>query len=227
VAYLPGTCNLQFYAYDAWLTIASGSYDAALFIDLDEYAVFHGRKAGEIAETMSPKTFSLSLCWSFFGSKIDSSIPPVDDSSLARRFTWRAKTCNRHVKPFVMLSSIRNYKPTLLPFFVNPHFVHAITEDRRIAHITSLTPVGEKMNGPYSASPYDPAKFPYIAHYYAKTPEEFEKKISRGRADEAPDGSKQYFKIRDEILKTREEYDLNEVQDLELHDIAMCLNNII
>jgi len=157
----------------------SRDYDAALFIDLDEYAMLHGKTAYEIV-SMNSRAFCISLSWCFFGSRTSCE---VDRTNLLRRFTWRAKLCDRHVKPFVNFKNIRDVK--LKPFFFNPHciFHHTGAYIDKLAIISSVSPSGQPFVGAFNDSLADPAEVPCIAHFYAKSEEEFEEKVNKGRAD--------------------------------------------
>lgn len=47
--------------------------------------------------------------------------------------------------------------------------------------------------GPYNDDLADPYDVPYIAHFYAKSDEEFEEKVNRGRCDALAQSRSQYF----------------------------------
>ncbi len=87
----------QFVAYGSWLQLAGPSFSHALFIDLDEYAMLHGKTLSDIAQPGA-----VGLNWVFFGSKEEPE-HAGDTSTLAKRFCWRAERCNKHVKPLVSL----------------------------------------------------------------------------------------------------------------------------
>lgn len=72
--------------------------------------------------------------------------------------------------------------------------------------------------GPYYGKTDDPSKVPYIAHFYAKTEEEFNEKINKGRCDAIASSRHQYFLNKEELIEHRRNADINEVNDMELHD---------
>lgn len=83
----------------------------------------------------------------------------------------------------------------LKPFFANPHciFNYDVNAVHDTAIIQSMSPSGKAFIGPYNDDLDDPCNVPYIAHFYAKTEEEFEEKVSRGRCDAFARSRSQYF----------------------------------
>lgn len=94
--------------------------------------------------------------------------------------------------------------------FINPHLVgypHAIphyTTDRRL------------VAGPYNENP-DVSKG-YIAHFYSRTKDEFEAKISRGRPDCPKNSDFQYHKNVESMWKEYEKCRMPEVNDTRLEE---------
>lgn len=96
----------------------SKDFDAALFIDLDEYLNLHGKT---IEEHMwaTGQCITRSFNWVYFGSKVVGNFP---SDSLAKRFKYRALVPNKHVKMLLDLRLSR-LNPHLKLVFVNPHCI--------------------------------------------------------------------------------------------------------
>ena len=215
----------QITSYDAWLYSQDARfYDYALFIDADEYLVLHGKKINEVMEEKDWPVVGFN--WVFYSSK--ESEGPLD--SLVRRFRTRAETPNRHLKVCLDLGKLRNYAG-LMWFFANPHCLTVRDPNGQTAFFPAKcegTPPSQDPGGilppgfVYAEGPFndrtgfDPAAAPYLAHFYAKTEEEFKAKISRGRADATRDSDQQFFRIEDRMWETRKECDLDEVEDEEM-----------
>lgn len=82
--------------------------------------------------------------------------------------------------------------------------------------IPSANVLSHEFIGPYSFEPIDPSKQPYVAHFYARSKEQFEKKICRGRCDAFSTAPCQYYKRENEMWAERARCDLNEVYDEEM-----------
>lgn len=112
---------------------------------------------------------AICLSWRLFGS---SGKHFNGDYSVLNRFTKRQAGFNQHVKSIVNLENTKN-KQVL---FVNPHFL--------------LGAVTKSVDGRIIEGPYDFASetrlndaSPWLAHFFTKTPEEWELKRKQGRID--------------------------------------------
>lgn len=198
----------QFRCYNWYLEKMSGGDKAAAFLDLDEYLVLHGRKAGRLFPNPQGAA-TLAFNWVFFGSRLSDG--PAD--SLAMRFRRRANETDKHVKVVLDLEAYRESWNAVLPVFCNPHVVHSAAQRRMVP---ATAPDGGVVAGPFNESGYDPGRFPYVAHFWAKTREEFDEKVSRGRPDHDEASPEQYYRRRAEMEKLRAERDPDCVEDDEL-----------
>lgn len=199
----------QFRCYCWYLAKMSAGDGAAAFLDLDEYMVLRGLRASEAFDRPGEK--ALAFGWAFFGS----SLSEGPASSMALRFRRRAARTDRHVKTVLLLDKAL---PDV-PYFCNPHFASSA---RAGGPVEAALPDGRRCLGPYDPLGYDPSAYPYIAHFYSKTPEEFEAKVARGRPDCGRESPHQYFRRRGEMLAERLRCDRNEVSDQSLAEAVLA-----
>lgn len=200
----------QFRCYNWYLDKMSGGDKAVAFLDLDEYLVLHGRKAGQLFPNPQGAA-TLAFNWVFFGSRLSDG--PAD--SLVKRFRRRANETDKHVKVMLDLEAYRKSWQEILPVFCNPHVVHSAAQRRMIP---STAPDWEVVTGPYNEKGYDPSVWPYVAHFWAKTREEFDEKVSRGRPDHDERSPEQYYRQRAEMERLRAERDPDGDECAELVD---------
>lgn len=166
------------------------------FIDGDEFIRCHNMD--ELVKGHDQDD-AICLSWRLFGS---SGKHFNGDYSVIRRFTKRQRGFNQHIKSIVNLENTKDKRPV----FVNPHFA---------LNIITKSVDGRIINGPYdfAAETRLNDASPYLAHFFCKTPEEFELKRKRGRID-VSENSPMLFRSESEFA----EHDLNEVEDTSLLD---------
>ena len=150
-------------AYNNWLSSKyRKDFDWAAIIDCDEFIVLHKHKS--ISDFLSEfdvnGTAGISPNWFFFGSGGQES-PSPNPESLIKRFTFRDKIPNRHVKTILNLkikSAMRD-----------PHSPNKPTIDTN----------RKKFSGPFN--PKGPTDIIQINHYYHKSKQEWIERISRGQ----------------------------------------------
>ena len=155
----------------------------------------------------------IGLNWVFYGSKILGDWPA---DSLAKRFRHRARKPDGHIKPMLALDRLRGFYG-LMFFFDSPYCLGARDGSGNTAVVPALLENGAEAESDYADISFDPSETPYLAHYYAKTEEEFRKKIEKGRVD-VPQFSAQQFSMLggDGLDDLRREYDRSEVYDDEI-----------
>ena len=201
------TIPKQFFCYNFFLKALSKDFRAVLFIDLDEYLNLHGVKIDKwLAD--QPQAICHAFNWVFFGSRADE----IDESRPLHTFRWRAREANKHVKLLVDLKLLR-INNQISSVFLNPHCLHDMCTKQILP---SANVLNHEFTGPYAFEEIDSSKYAYIAHYYARSKEQFQKKIFRGRVDAFSTSSCQYYKREDEMWAERARCDLNEVYDEEM-----------
>ena len=202
----------QLTSYNAWLySSEADDYDIAAFIDLDEYVNLHGKTVEEYMYGKDSPVIGLN--WVFYGSKILGDWPA---DSLAKRFRHRARRPDGHIKPMLALDRLRGFYG-LMFFFESPYCLGARDGAGNSAVVPALLENGAEAESDYADISFDPAETPYLAHYYAKTEEEFRKKIEKGRVDVPQFSAQQFSMLGGEGLDDlRREYDRSEVYDDEI-----------
>lgn len=207
-----GQLGAQFRTYNAWLSSEEArEYDGAMFLDLDEYLVLHGRTPQDELAREWPV---LGYNWGMFGSALSEG--PAD--SMVLRFRRRGRNPNHHLKIMLNLGMLRNYV-RLKWWFCNPHCLFVQDHLGHAAIFPAQCALGNRAEGPYNEMDcFDLKVHPYVAHYYAKTEDEFRRKIARGRCDALRNSQFQYWQERQEkeMWKTRADFDQTEVLDEEL-----------
>jgi len=155
------------------------------FIDVDEFIVL--RKHPDIKTLLAdvaPQGGALALNWIMFGSSGREEYSP---EPVTKRFTWRAREVNAHVKTIAYLPHV-----TAVP---SPHYCN-------VTHTVDCH--GNAVDGPFNQKKSEDVACIY--HYFTKSRGEFLRKRERGRADIA--------EIRG--LSEFADNDINEVEDLTL-----------
>ncbi len=155
----------QMTAYNNWLSSKyRNRFGWAAFIDCDEFIVLHKHKtiSDFLSEFDVNETVGISPNWFLFGSG-GQEFPTSNPESLIKRFTFRNKNANKHVKTILNLKieSKMSY----------PHSPNKPTIDTN----------HKQISGPFN--PNGPTNVIQINHYYHKSKQEWIEKISRGRAD--------------------------------------------
>ena len=150
-------------AYNNWLSSKyRKDFDWAAIIDCDEFIVLHKHKS--ISDFLSEfdvnGTAGISPNWFLFGSGGQES-PSTNPESLIKRFTFRDKNTNKHVK------TILNLK--MKSVMRDPHSPNKPTIDTN----------RKKFSGPFN--PKGPIDIIQINHYHHKSKQEWIERISRGQ----------------------------------------------
>lgn len=184
----------QLDCYRDFLKNHSQNYDWAAFFDVDEFIFLKKhRDINHFVEDISSQFQTNQIClnWVFFGDNGISKFPE-GTTGVLERFTKRQSTGESTIKSIVRMEN------GIYPDnFVNPHYYH----------YEGVSPSGFRTNGPYNDN--IDVEVAQINHYFSKTREEYQMKISRGRSD-LPENSPEYY-------RTWGEFDMankNEVEDL-------------
>ena len=157
------------------------------FIDVDEFIVL--RKHPDIKSLLAevaPEGGALTLNWVMFGSSGHAEYSP---EPVTKRFTWRAREANQHIKTIAYLPHVATVD--------NPH---SVSLKRGAPH---------DCHGNWVEGAFNPKLTEDIAcvyHYFTKSRGEFLLKRARGRAD--------IEEIRG--IHEFEDHDINEIEDLTL-----------
>jgi hypothetical protein len=162
----------QVEAYNHFIQNYKHIYEWAAFFDVDEFLVLkkHSKVREFIIEHANAPAIAIN--WVLFGNNGHETV--VGDYSVINRFTMSQNDCNPHVKCILNLSKgdIRMG-------------VHAPIGDWVDAD-------GNIGSGPTNSN--STKNTAQINHYFCKTPQEFEEKCARGRADK-PETQKRSFNI--------------------------------
>lgn len=187
----------------------SSEYDFTLFIDLDEYLILKNKTYQNSLNTVLKdfqKDLVVGFNWFYYGSHENEKFTG-DYSKLLCRFQHMAPECCFILKSCLNLNLIR--KSGHKVEFLNPHWPTLIKDGKKI------WPKVKCFNGKYATHPDtsmpngcpDPEKFPYLAHFYSKTENEFKMKIMRGRPDWPSNSVLQYYNMEKKMLNKRLECD--------------------
>jgi len=185
VVHWPGK-YVQHNAYMNFLQRYKNKIKWGAFIDADEFIV---SKCGNIKKNLAghSKFGGLGLNWRIFGSN---GLIENESKSQIKAFTKRAKDVfppNRHIKTIAQLGVTAN---CLTPH----HFSYN-------SGYFCANELGHPCNEPFANFT---AQYIYIHHYYTRSYNEYQQKLSKGRAD-GPMGRAEF-----------KAYDLNEMEDLTL-----------
>ena len=152
-----------------------------LFVDADEFLVLHkNNNVNEFLESFSDETISaIGINWRIYG---DSGLEINDGRLVIERFTKCASPdfdVHHHIKTFARVKRING----------DIH-MHACQTDGRFVMADKQPLVMSVDWGVCNRINYDIAQ---INHYYSKTKQEFEKKITRGQAGCADDHPLKYY----------------------------------
>jgi hypothetical protein len=171
VIHFPGSTK-QVPAYNHFLENFGKKHDWCAFIDVDEFFVL--KKHATIQEYLLEESRGLSapvaigVNWVLFGSDGQEKYEP---RPVMERFT--KGTMNQHIKSIVRTRGLSNQVS-----FENCHIPRDIPVT---VHIPSNGKTDYVFNTPSNTN-FDDSVI-QLNHYFCKSREEFEKKISRGRAD--------------------------------------------
>lgn len=181
IQHFPGD-TMQLSAYNTFLWKNKYRHTWCAFIDADEFIVL--KKHNNVVEMLQEHCpcGALTLNWVIFGS---SGHKAYTNSPVRKRFTWREKQLNEHVKTIAHLPSTDAM-----------HIHHALVSTGTL-HDTK----GNMVNGPFNM--HKPDDVAVIHHYIVKSYEEYSWKARRGRADADIKRSMDHF----------HEFDRNEIQD--------------
>lgn len=158
--------NILPQVYNDWLSSKyRNDFDWAAIIDCDEFIVLHKHKniSEFLSEFDADDIAGISPNWVLFGSGGQKSPSPYPES-LIKRFTFRDKSPNRHVK------TILNLK--IKSVMRNPHSPNKPTIDTNRKKFSSCW------------HPNGPIDIIQINHYYHKSKQEWIERLSRGQADD-------------------------------------------
>lgn len=188
----------QLPAYNDFIRNHSKDYDWGLFADVDEFLVLNNWNLDDFLATHSDH-FGTGLSWVLYGDSNENF--NWMDYSVLRRFVRCDSHFNRHIKTFVNFACHRKFG--IDDRFVNPHF----------------TGLGIRRGLYYAADNYgdvqgpwltrmenqlvDTYQFPYIAHFFCKTLDEYRIRRAFGRADtdEKRSGVEFYEHNRNDIYR--------------------------
>lgn len=195
-----------------WFTRNMGKYvDFCAFIDCDEFIKL-GAKHKSFADLAEEHLFDDAFClsWRMFGS---SGLHFNGDYSVLKRFTHRQAGFNQHIKTVLNIRKLASFKEDKVVQFANPHFARIASPYFAGHDIVSYSVDGRRIYGPFDR---DADKLlhdddAWLAHYFTKTPEEWQKKKERGRID-VSSNSPLLFRNDSEFKL----YDLNDVEDKSL-----------
>lgn len=206
----PPTLVKQIELYNAFHRLEGYGYDWTMMLDDDEYLVLRGsgcRTLGEFAQKQD--WYVSAFPWVYYGGREDPG-RAGDRSTLLRRFKWRSSRAAGEVK--IAFASKRLWKENRLVEFVNPHILK-----HGEGYVVSKTVDGRAIccDRDPDCQKIDVSKHPFVAHFYAKTPEEFAEKCARGRPDTVMSSEHQYFRpdYRPKMLEARTKADQNDVFD--------------
>jgi hypothetical protein len=175
----------QLEAYNNWLNNKKNEFDWVAFFDVDEFLVLKKHKTIQDFLSNYTNKFGVAINWYFFGNNGHDRVFDGEYSQL-KRFTKRAKKMDQHIKTIVnckVKCSMSVHNPDGLPI---------------------VSPDGVAFTGPFNKNGND--EIAQLNHYYCKTPQEFQKKCERGRADRVD--HKNTFEVN------YEPSNLNEVEDI-------------
>ena len=154
--------NIQPKAINDWIESRySYEFDYAAFIDCDEFIVLHKHKnISDFLSEFNP-VIGISINWCMFGSG-GQLTPYPNPESLIKRFTYRNKNSNTHVKTILNLKSKCSMATTHVP--------NKPTIDTNLKTIIA----------PYN--PNGPIDVAQINHYLFKSKQEWNERIYRGVA---------------------------------------------
>lgn len=150
----------QMIAYQQWTKAYGHSYDYAMFLDADEYLyLVKWNTVQEMLIQIVQGKRSMVINWVFFGSKEE----PFMFHTVVSRYLHRDDSVDRHVKTIMKLG-VGNY-------MINPHHGHG----------SAISPEHKEVIGSYNEK--GSMENAFIAHYYYQSPDHWDKKVKRGRAD--------------------------------------------
>lgn len=149
----------QIPAYNHFIYYKSHDFDWVCFLDVDEFIVL--KQHSNIKDFLNNYNHlkCIALNWLFFGND---DLKFNGEYSLIKRFTKRQAELNKHIKCI--------FKPSK-KIGMNIHQPNMSWVDME----------NNEGTGPFSSCKNDSVAF--VAHFFCKTPEEFNEKINRGRAD--------------------------------------------
>lgn len=164
VQHIPGYV-MQLTAYNHFLKTFGHYHTWCAFIDADEFIVL--KKHPNVVAMLEEHCHdgALTLNWYMFGSsgKLEYEPEPV-----TKRFQLRARAVNPHIKTIVHTASVHT---------MGIHDCQVMYINSGMPHDTN----GRLVIGPFN--PDGPVDVAVIHHYNAKSLEEYQWKIARGRAD--------------------------------------------
>jgi hypothetical protein len=192
VLHLPGFV-MQLTAYNHFLKTFATAHTWCAFIDADEFIVL--KKHPDMVSMLEEhcQTGALTLNWYMFGSSGKFVYEP---KPVTKRFPLRAREIDRHIKTIVHTASVET---------MGIHECYAMKADCGMPHDTN----GKLVVGPYN--PDGPTDVAVIHHYNAKSFEEYQWKIARGRADNGDKRTVEQFYEADR--------DTNEILDTSAWDV--------
>ena len=157
----------QAYLHCAELAMKQRGMKWAGFWDIDEFLVL--KKHDNVDDFLHQHldNGALSINWYMFGPSGNTIYEP---SPVTKRFVYREREVNNHVKSFVLLSDMNKMEES------NPHFPKLI---RGAQHDTT----GREVEGPFNDD--GPSDVAVLHHYATKSYNEYIQKRVRGRADQA------------------------------------------
>lgn len=174
VLHIPGRV-MQLTAYNHFLQTFGKSHTWCSFLDADEFIVLkrHPNIVSMLQEHCPQG--ALTLNWYMFGSSGRQLYSP---EPVTQRFQLRAATVDRHIKTIVHTASVE---------VMGIHECYRMREGMGVPHDTR----GRPIHGPYN--PDGPTDVAVIHHYNAKSVEEYQWKVARGRADNGDTRSMDQF----------------------------------
>jgi hypothetical protein len=164
VLHMPGPTK-QFDAYMTYFNNLKDKHEWAAVIDCDEFIVLKKhRNIVDFLEAVGLSSGALAINWVLYGSN---GHVRYEDKPVMQRFTKRQIGVNPHVKCIVKCSDVIGY--------YHPHYPTALSNGvvRDAAGVT--------VTGPFHPDGTD--ELIQINHYFTKSREEFERKMTRGNAD--------------------------------------------
>jgi hypothetical protein len=182
--------NMQRSVYNSFLATFKNDYDWVAFFDVDEFLVLKKHSNVKDFITEYKDAPAIAINWVLFGNNGHEKVQ--DDYSVVKRFTMRQIGCNMHIKCII------NTLATDLIMDVHSPVNYGWLDTNKNIGTGALNQTGND----------DIAQ---INHYFCKTPQEFQEKCDRGRADTT---HKRTFEV------DYNPHNINEIQDLNAYNLC-------
>ena len=188
---------MQVKAYNDFIDKHFDEYGFAAFFDVDEFLCLKDNVSLDQFLDLYSDVYGVGVNWRVFG---DNGLSCVNDGnySLLDRFTKCQSKLDRHIKTILNLKMSKN-----MFHFINPHFVDASLKYDIIVDVHK----NRFIHGPWNENEEDGVA--QLNHYHAKTWQEFQEKMARGKADTAKSHPRYNYLSSDFYL-----HNYNDIEDL-------------